>query len=311
MNVRDLVLKSWQSPGGIVALTAAVRDLALRAPGRFRVALDTSAPYLWDNNPHVFCKEELHTPKVIECHYPLVHSANSNGRHFVTAFHDFLNSELEINIDVTELCGDIHMSTEEVEFPEHLLPGLQGKKPLWLLNAGGKFDFTAKWWPTKFSDAVVNYFGSSINFVQVGSMEHFHPKVDGAIDLRGRTTIRDLIRLVYWADGVVTPVSLLKHLVAAVPRNVTVRDGLRPCVVLAGAREPLNWIAYPGHQVLHNVGMLSCNRDGACWKSRVVPLNDKSPLDDCLCLKPVDGMWAECMTMIRPEQVIQSVESYI
>ena len=48
--VRRLILRSFQSPGDILMLTAAVRDLHAAAPGQFQTDVRTSAPALWENN---------------------------------------------------------------------------------------------------------------------------------------------------------------------------------------------------------------------------------------------------------------------
>ena len=49
--VRKLVLTNFQSPGDIVMLTAAVRDLHRAHPGEFLTDVRTSCPDLWLNNP--------------------------------------------------------------------------------------------------------------------------------------------------------------------------------------------------------------------------------------------------------------------
>jgi len=95
----------------------------------------------------------------------------------------------------------------------------------------------------------------------------------------GKTNLRQLIRLMHHAQGVLCPVTLHMHLAAAVP----MRKGMpknRPCVVVAGGREPAQWEAYPHHQYLHTNGALPCCDQGGCWKSRVVPLGDKDAKDE-------------------------------
>lgn len=125
---------------------------------------------------------------------------------------------------------------------------------------------------------VVDHFAGRILFVQVGEKHHHHPALRGVLDLRGKTNLRQLIRLMHHAQGVLCPVTLHMHLAAAVP----VRKGMpknRPCVVVAGGREPAQWEAYPHHQYLHRNGTLHCCDLGGCWKSRVVPLGDNDPKD--------------------------------
>ncbi|RPJ72406.1 MAG: ADP-heptose--LPS heptosyltransferase, partial [Acidobacteria bacterium] len=149
-----------------------------------------------------------------------------------------------------------------------------------------------------------------IQFVQVGEAGHHHPPLRGAVDLRGRTDLRQLVRLVYHSEGVLSPVSLLMHLAAAVetpagrPRN-------RPCVVVAGGREPPHFTAYPHHQFIHTVGALPCCANGGCWKSRTVPIGDGDEKDhpDQLCVN-VAGDLPRCMDMITAAEVIRRIELY-
>lgn len=51
--MRRLILKSFQSPGDVVMLTAAVRDLHLAHPGKFQTDVRTSAEALWQHNPYL------------------------------------------------------------------------------------------------------------------------------------------------------------------------------------------------------------------------------------------------------------------
>jgi ADP-heptose:LPS heptosyltransferase len=133
----------------------------------------------------------------------------------------------------------------------------------------------------------------------------------GVIDLRERLNLRDLIRLVYHAEGVLCPVTLLMHLAAAVETKPSARKS-RPCVVVAGGREAPHWAAYPTHQFLHTVGTLSCCAEGGCWKVRTVPLGDGDYRDakKYLCVDVVNGL-PRCMDMITPEHVIGSIELFL
>ena len=180
--------------------------------------------------------------------------------------------------------------------------------------AGGKNDFTAKWWNPASYQAVVNYFRGKIQFVQCGEAGHWHPPLDGVINLVGKTDTRSFIRLIYHAEGVVCPVTFAMHLAAAVETRPG-RPRHRPCVVIAGGREPPHWEAYPHHQFLSTVGALSCCADGGCWKSRCQLVGDGDSKDQHdVCLDPVqirsDLRIPRCMHLITPEQVIQRIELY-
>lgn len=130
------------------------------------------------------------------------------------------------------------------------------------------------------------------------------------MDLRGKTDIRQLIRLVYHAQGVLGPVSFPMHLAAAIETKERMPKN-RPCVVIAGGREPPNWEAYPHHQFIHTVGSLRCCDNGGCWKSRTVPLGDGDLKDDPenLCVDVV-GQLPRCMDMVTADEAIRRIESY-
>ena len=48
-----LILKCSLSPGDIVVMTAAVRDLHAAYPGRFQIDVRTTAQEIWENSPHL------------------------------------------------------------------------------------------------------------------------------------------------------------------------------------------------------------------------------------------------------------------
>jgi hypothetical protein len=115
----------------------------------------------------------------------------------------------------------------------------------------------------------------------------------------------------YRAEGVITPVSLPMHLAAAVDTPPG-RPRSRPCVVIAGGREPPHFTAYPHHQYIHRVGALPCSDQGGCWRSRTVALGDGDEKDNPgqLCVNVVPGPLPRCMDMIAAREVIERVELY-
>jgi ADP-heptose:LPS heptosyltransferase len=130
------------------------------------------------------------------------------------------------------------------------------------------------------------------------------------VDLRGKTSLRQLVRLMYHAQGALSAVSVLMHLAAAVEAKPGMPKN-RPCVVIAGGREPPHFTAYPHHQFIHTVGALKCCDDGGCWKSRTVKLGDGDVKDNPeeLCLDVV-GTLPRCMDMISSAEVIRRIEMY-
>jgi ADP-heptose:LPS heptosyltransferase len=223
---------------------------------------------------------------------------------------EFLNEALGLDIRPTAFKGDIHISALEKTWFSQVEEITGEPTPFWIVAAGGKRDFTIKWWDARRYQQVVDHFRGRVQFVQVGERGHWHPTLRDVIDLRGKTDLRQLVRLVYHAQGVLCPVTLLMHLAAA----IEVKEGRpknRACVVVAGGREPPHWEAYPHHQFIHTVGALSCCDNGGCWKSRVVPLGDGDEKDHPrnLCVDVVDSL-PRCMDMITAEEVIRRIELY-
>jgi ADP-heptose:LPS heptosyltransferase len=318
-----LILSNYQSPGDVLMLTAAVRDLH-RACGRYSgIVVNTSCPALWEHNPYVTIPEigEHQQTRNIQCHYPMVHGSNQTPCHFLHGFIQYLEQQLQLHIPLTEFKGDVHLSDEERQTPS-VVEQMGHGKDFWILMAGGKYDITAKWWDPRSYQRVIDHFRGKILFAQCGEASHWHPPLNGVVNLIGKTDLRQFVRLMYHAAGVVCPVTFAMHLAAAVP---TKTGHLRPCVVIAGGREPPHWEAYPGHRFLHTVGALPCCSTGGCWRSRCQKVGDGDQKDQTnLCERPVrvdvpvsvNGRRLgsisipQCMSMIRPEDVIRAIESY-
>lgn len=308
--MRRLILRNFQSPGDIVMMTAAVRDLHLTHPGQFQTDVRTNCRELWDWNPFITeMDDEAEGVEVIDCEYPLIHQSRTLPYHFVHGFTQHLEAQLGVRIKPTAFRGDIHLAPMEKLWPSQVEEITGSDAPFWVVNAGGKYDYTAKWWSHERYQRVVDHFQGRIRFVQIGAAGHEHRALSGVIDLRGKTDLRQLVRLVHHAQGVLCPVTAVMHLAAAVEtRPGALRN--RPCVVIAGGREPPHWEAYPTHQYLHRMG-LTCADVVGCWRSRTVPLGDGSTLDapGHICMDVV-GDLPRCMHMIAEADVIRAIESY-
>jgi ADP-heptose:LPS heptosyltransferase len=252
----------------------------------------TSCPDLWAHNPYLTPLDE-HDPdvEVVACEYPLIHRSNQEPWHFLHGFTRFLAERLDVPLHPTDFKGDIHLSDEEKHWFSQVEEFKGANTPFWLITSGGKTDRTIKWWDHSRYQQVVDHFRGRIEFVQVGEHHHRHPALDGVIDLRGATSLRQLIRLMHHAQGAVSAVSLLMHPAAAVEVHAGMAQH-RPCVVVAGGREPPHWEAYPHHQFIDTVGALRCCDNGGCWKARTVPLGDGDEKDQPI--SSVSTSWQDC-----------------
>lgn len=292
-------------------LTAAVRDLHRCYPGQFLTDAQTSCAELWENNPHITPLSEADAGvEIIDCECPLINLSNRAPYHYIHAYIDFLNERLGLKIKPTEFKGDIHLSAQEKGWFSQIHELTGEDTPFWIVAGGGKYDITIKWWSHERYQQVVDRFKDKLLFAQVGAAGHFHPKLKGTFDLRGRTTLRELVRLVYHSSGAVCGVTALMHLAAA----VELKPGMmsRPCVVIAGGREPAHWEAYPNHQFISVNGALACCARGGCWKARTAPLGDGDDNDkpERLCVN-VSNDLPRCMDMIGADEVCRRIELYI
>lgn len=319
----NLMIRNTQSPGDIVVLSAAIRDLHIAHPGKYATAVNVSpgAEHIFFNNPNVrrIIKGRGKEPgwRQFVAHYPLIKRCNQERKHFLWGFGLDMNKRLKTNIRLTKFQPDLHISEAEARTP--LI-----EPPYWVFLSGGKKDFRTKIWSQQYWQRVIDATRDKIRWVQCGGgssnhIEHI-PKRGIHANMVAKTSLRDFMRLIYHADGVVCVVTAAMHIAAGFNK---------PCVVIAGGREPWWWEAYteenrllnmrqvdpnwtppPGddfmpHKFLHTMGKLSCCKDKGCWKSKL----KKSSV--CKHVVNVGGQrLPKCKAMIEPEQVIDSIFDY-
>lgn len=311
--MRKIIFRNTLSPGDIIMMSAAIRDMQIQYAGEFEVDVRTSCAEIWDYNPWLSNLEESDPDvDIVKLDYPLIHQSNRLPYHYIHGFIQNINDQLGLDIKPTCFRGDIHLSEDEKSWYSQVFELVEMDMPFWLIDAGGKMDVSIKWWSHRRYQEIIDYFQGKIAFVQIGAPGHFHPRLDGVIDLRGSTDLRQLIRLVHHSEGAVSTVTALMHLAAAVEsnRHSNLEFG-RPCVVIAGAREAAHWEAYPGHQFIATNGAVPCAPYGGCWKDRTFALGDGDERDnpENLCLNPV-GDLPLCMDLIQSQDVIRRIDYY-
>lgn len=303
---RLILLTAPNFLGDEVVFSGAVRDLKMAGKGNVMLDVVTSNPSLWENNPHL-SKFDRTDPKVevIKKHYrPNFRKSGQRPTHFVEQYTRRLGRVLGIKSAVRRFGGDIHLSPEEMKSSAH--PEI-GAKKYWLIVSGCKANVPVKGWGRENYQAVVDSLIGKVTFVQIGSNHEEHPPLRNVLNFVGRTSFRDLVRLIYHSDGVLCPITAAMHLAAAVP----LRPGaakLRPCVVIAGGREDRHFISYPGHRVIDLIGSLSCCASGGCGKNRFKPGTGSR-----VCDFPVQiggKQIAKCMSLITVRDVVAAIESY-
>jgi hypothetical protein len=259
----------------------------------------TAASHVFENNPHVLHRDG-DQGEMIVMEYPLIHQSNQSAAHFMEGYLQFLGQKLGIEIKSVVNRPQLYLSEEEKAWlPQvHEVTG----KPVkyWVVCSGVKDDYTVKGWGPHNYQAVVDK-TTWVQWVQVGESDHNHKPLSGVLDMRGKTDLRQLIRMCYHAEGGLGGVSLLHHLFAALAK---------PFVCVASGMEAVAWERYQGETYLSKGHCVPCGKDGGCWRSRVVPLKDGNEKDKSLCELPFySGSHAipKCMAMIKPDEVVTAI----
>lgn len=256
-----IILKNRQAIGDILMFTCAVRDMKKAYP-EWPIMVNSTAMHIWDYNPNIDRSLTTENAKVIEIGPSyLTNASNRDDRHFANAYRISIEEKLGIKFKQGLIKPDIYMTEEEAKAPPLVEP------PYWLILAGEKGDWTSKTYPVPRWQEIVSGL-PQIKFVQMGTKEHVHSKLQGdnVVDFIGKTQdrhtgIRNLFKLFYHAEGSIGLVSFQMHLAAAF--------GM-PCVTIAGGREPVSFTRYPGHQYLASDGCLPCALPGkACWSCKM------------------------------------------
>lgn len=326
--------------GDSVVFAGALRELVRCYPGKFDIEVECSSPEFWSGcffargvprpkasiagmgmaaslafrASHWHEDEDIsglgQGAKIISVDQRFFNGSDEPGLHLLHAFVRSINRELGVEVTVREVRGEVFLTSEELTAKGPVENLLGRRVPYWIVCNGGKFDRTVKWWPNEHYQSVVDALRGRVLFVQVGRSCDYHPKLHGTLDYRGWSDLSVLRRLVYWAEGVVCPITSLMHLAAAVPRAPGV-EGPRPCVIVGGGIEPPHWTEYPGQDFLSTIGELPCTGHG-CWKSRTISLGDGDVRDDdALRCVDVDRLAPRCMRMLEPTRVTAAIDRAI
>ena len=287
------MLRQGQSPGDILTFTRAVADLKLSYPD-WQVDVRTPCPEIFENNPHLTpLDEDDPSVDVFDITYDDIHISGWNGLHFTDAFRHDIERKLGVKIEKTGIKPELWLSDEEKGWINQVEFEFDYHGPFWLLNAGHKPDNELKQYHRwqEVVDLFNNEFRGSVRLVQIGHREHIHPQLNGVYSLVGRTDLRQLIRLCWWAHGTLGPISFQFVMAAAFEK---------PHVVVAGGKEGVRWHIYPHGRYLHTNGALECCKWDGCWLGGKVT--------DCKDLLP--GNIPRCFELITPRMIVDAVKMY-
>lgn len=292
LNPRKIILVQGQSPGDVLTMTRAVGDLKMSHP-EIEVDVESPCQEIWENNPHLtkFNKDD----KSVEKHtitYDEINESGWRGHHFSDAFRHDIEKKLGISIKKTGIRPELWLSKDEKNWINQVETEFKWTGPFWLINAGRKPDNELKQYHRwqEVVDILNKYFGGAVRIVQIGHKNHIHPELKNVYNLVGKTDLRQLIRLGWWAHGTIGPLSFQFVMSAAFQQ---------PHVVLAAGKEGVRWHIYPHGRYIYTNGALKCCAWDGCWLGGV---NGK-------CKDLVYDV-PRCFTLIEPQAIADAVLLY-
>jgi ADP-heptose:LPS heptosyltransferase/glycosyltransferase involved in cell wall biosynthesis len=320
---KEVVFNNKQRIGDSFMFTCALRDFK-RAFPNVKVGIRATAMHIWDHNPHIdrsidaedfkskamaqvadLPAEQREAKAVFdlgEGRYfikvgpgALTNASNRLDWHFANAYRYDIERKMKLVIPQGESRPDIYFTEEEYNSARPF------KDPYWVICVSGEKGWGCKMYPFDRWQKVVDQ-NPDINFVQIGTKGDNPPRLKGAnvVDHVGKTEdkhtgVRELFKLFLHAEGSIGLVSFHMHLSGAL---------YKPCVVVAGAREPVSFTRYPFHQYLATDGTLPCSTP-ACWHCSI---------DKCTNIifrpKTAEQRIPKCVDMIDTDEVTQAIRRY-
>lgn len=323
----------FKAPKGLsneLILSVAIRNLKLSHGNKFFVDILDGTPSLWDNNPYLtpLSPTDFNVIKINDIYNPMENSLMSFhhiSSKYVQLFEDILN----IKINNHDFMPNIFLSMEETKNDILDKYDIDPSSPFWIISNGGPSDNSTQWPNPEHMQEVVNTLCDKITFIQIGvededvedepgskNVKNINFPLDNVKNLIGKTTLKEFIRLLYHASGVLTPPSFVMHATAAMqPKNPMIP--YKPCVVIAGGKESTNYNSYPVHKYLSSIGTLTCCSNGGCKISTCQILKDSElDGDTAVCYHPekintdVDLVIPKCINIIKPKTIIDAITSY-
>lgn len=291
----EYVFHNRQRIGDMLMFTCAIRDFKAKYPN-IRVNVISTCGHIWDHNPAIdrtLVATSENTVKIGPG--TLTNKSNSLDWHMANAFRVSIEENLKIHIPQGESRPDIWFTEEEYNSPRLF------KQPYWIICTTGEKGWGCKMYPNHKWQEVIDQ-NPDLTFVQIGTAEDNAPRLRGnnVIDYIGKTQsretgIRDLFKLFLHAEGSIGLVSFHMHLSGAL---------YKPCVVIAGGREPVSFTRYAGHAYLSTDGMLPCAVK-ACWHCDIKTCTNLVTREET-----VEKTIPKCVDIIDSEDVTRAIRSY-
>jgi ADP-heptose:LPS heptosyltransferase len=303
-NPRKVLLVNKNACGDALVMTAAIESLHTTYKGKFLTDVRSSCNAVFENNPFITKFEDITGVDEIEINYPEIDVCTNKPTHFMQAYCSDLGMKLGVKLDCVVRKPSIYLSEQEMSYISRVQEITGKPTKHWLVSCGYKRDYPIKGLSREITQEVINYFyKKGITWVQIGDERDVHHPLNNVISQVGKTSVRELIRLVGTSSFMLCGITFPYWIAGALEK---------PCVCVAGGREPAWWLHLPTAKILGTEGQLSCCRTRACWKNAIVQ-DEKGRKDYELCEQPVFGeqILPKCITMISPDIIIKEIENFI
>lgn len=267
--------------GDVVIMTAVFENLKKMFPD-IEFGIGTRECYMdvFENNPNISRFKPIEANYIFDCVYAPFSQRVASGGSCIKAFTRNAFSALNATPVFEQTTAKFYLEETENKYGEYCL-----------INANCQRCSETKGYPY-YQEIVDSRPG--IKFIQIGGAEERDITSDltGVIDLRGKTTVKELIALVSHAKWVISPPSAVVHIASAFP-NVKV-------IVLSGAREPVELTEYPNTTHLTSFCVDGYHRNKGCMKFFMRPIDART------CSRAIlekGRKYPQCMCDIKKDDV--------
>ena len=272
--------------GDTLLSTALIRDLKKQFQD-IEIGFQSNYQAVFDGNPNI---SEFDNPDVsVKLEYTPFSQRTADGGNLFEGWrkHFEIMARIKVNYGPEEI--DLYYKEYEKErlFDQDYI----------VINAGNQSCSEIKSYP--FWQEIVNKLKRDFTIIQIGGSEKRdrHIPIDGAVNLIGKTTIRDLMRLVRDAKAVISPPSAVSVL-------ATQKDFHGVNAIINGTREPDLLTGYKNSIHFGNVCCKNYNKKSGCMKFYI---NNPLTMKSCFNVKEINGKQYPLCMCVDPDEIANKV----
>lgn len=250
----DVILEFGYAPGDDLLCTIVARELQRRRPRR--IVMLSQHPQLFAHNPDITTVQPYNDALVATLHRPEIPLFRLCYAEYSSATDAHTSPKIHIAAEMcrrAQLHGEIKLRPYLFLTPDEIQSGRRTTTPAIVMISSGlnaRHPMLNKEWPSSRFQEVAAGLAPDFPLIQLGLPDD--PALPGALDLRGRTTIREAAAILHQAALYIGPVGFLMHLARAVDC---------PSVIVYGGREKPWQSGYSG-----NLNLGSDMPCSPCWK---------------------------------------------